>query len=85
MSILLSLLLTQQLDDTTWLSKVEVPFILVPKSTKGKFHMEPPASVTMIGSYPLGTCIKPRVTVDLMVTIPAVSQFQKSIYMYPLL
>ncbi|XP_041957750.1 nucleolar protein 6 [Alosa sapidissima] len=60
-----------EVSDTTWLSKVEVPFILVPKSTKGKFHMEPPASVALIGSYPLGTCIKPRVAVDLMVTIPS--------------
>ncbi|XP_063051087.1 nucleolar protein 6 [Engraulis encrasicolus] len=60
-----------ELSDTTWLSKVEVPFILVPKSVKGKFHMEPPASVTLIGSYPLGTCTKPRVSVDLMATIPA--------------
>ncbi|XP_012671410.2 nucleolar protein 6 [Clupea harengus] len=60
-----------ELSDTTWLSNVEVPFILVPESTKGKFHMEPPTSVAMIGSYPLGTCIKPRVSVDLMVTIPS--------------
>ncbi|KAL2091865.1 hypothetical protein ACEWY4_011663 [Coilia grayii] len=60
-----------ELSDTTWLSKAEVPFILMPKSAKGKFHMEPPASVALIGSYPLGTCTKPRVSVDLMVTIPA--------------
>jgi len=35
--------------------------------------MEPPASIDVVGSYPLGTCIKPRVIVDLAVTIPAVS------------
>uniref|UniRef100_A0A8D3DKR0 Nucleolar protein 6 n=1 Tax=Scophthalmus maximus TaxID=52904 RepID=A0A8D3DKR0_SCOMX len=41
------------------------------KLTKGKFHMAPPASVDLIGSYPLGTCTKPRIVVDLAVTIPA--------------
>lgn len=35
--------------------------------------MTPPASIDLIGSYPLGTCTKPRVLVDLAVTIPAVS------------
>lgn len=37
--------------------------------------MAPPASVDLIGSYPLGTCTKPRVIVDLAVTIPAVKKF----------
>ncbi|XP_066513150.1 nucleolar protein 6 [Hoplias malabaricus] len=61
-----------ELLDQSWLvdSGIKVPFILVPEETKGKFHMEPPASVDLIGSYPLGTCIKPRVSVDLAVTIP---------------
>uniref|UniRef100_A0A671YCG0 Nucleolar protein 6 n=1 Tax=Sparus aurata TaxID=8175 RepID=A0A671YCG0_SPAAU len=53
------------------LSHIKVPFLLVPKTTKGKFHMAPPASIDLVGSYPLGTCIKPRITVDLAVTIPA--------------
>ncbi|KAG5841083.1 hypothetical protein ANANG_G00195830 [Anguilla anguilla] len=61
-----------ELSDQSWLSEdVKVPFLLVPKATKGKFHMAPPASVSLIGSYPLGTCTKPRVSVDLAVTIPA--------------
>ncbi|KAM6944800.1 nucleolar protein 6 [Lycodopsis pacificus] len=61
-----------EVSDPSWLSSaVKVPFLLVPKTTKGKFHMAPPASVDLIGSYPLGTCTKPRVTVDLAVTIPA--------------
>lgn len=65
---------TFQVNDQSWLSgSVKVPFLLVPKTTKGKFHMAPPASVDLIGSYPLGTCSKPRVMVDLAVTIPAVS------------
>ncbi|KAI5088223.1 nucleolar protein 6 [Silurus meridionalis] len=62
-----------ELSDLSWLSEsgIDVPFILVPEETKGKFHMEPPHSVDLIGSYPLGTCIKPRVSVDLATTIPA--------------
>ncbi|XP_071756499.2 nucleolar protein 6 [Centroberyx gerrardi] len=61
-----------ELSDLSWLSgAVKVPFLLVPKASKGKFHMAPPASVNLIGSFPLGTCTKPRITVDLAVTIPA--------------
>ncbi|XP_056141122.1 nucleolar protein 6 [Lampris incognitus] len=61
-----------ELSDLSWLSgTVKVPFLLVPKASKGKFHMAPPASVNLIGSYPLGTCTKPRFSVDLAVTIPA--------------
>uniref|UniRef100_A0A671Y772 Nucleolar protein 6 n=1 Tax=Sparus aurata TaxID=8175 RepID=A0A671Y772_SPAAU len=61
-----------EVSDLSWLSSaVKVPFLLVPKTTKGKFHMAPPASIDLVGSYPLGTCIKPRITVDLAVTIPA--------------
>ncbi|XP_043087510.1 nucleolar protein 6-like, partial [Puntigrus tetrazona] len=60
-----------ELDDISWLSGVEVPFLLVPSTTKGKFHMEPPKSINLVGSYPLGTCIKPKVSVDLAVTIPS--------------
>ncbi|TRY85695.1 hypothetical protein DNTS_013423 [Danionella cerebrum] len=60
-----------ELDDVSWLSRAEVPFILIPAAGKGKFHMAPPDSVNLVGSYPLGTCLKPRVTVDLAVTIPA--------------
>ncbi|XP_034728386.1 nucleolar protein 6 [Etheostoma cragini] len=61
-----------EVSDLSWLSSaVKVPFLLVPKTTKGKFHMTPPASVDLIGSYPLGTCTKPHVMVDLAVTIPA--------------
>ncbi|XP_050965256.1 nucleolar protein 6 [Labeo rohita] len=59
-----------EMDDISWLVGVEVPLFLVPPTAKGKFHMEPPASVDLVGSYPLGTCIKPKVFVDLAVTIP---------------
>ncbi|KAK0147285.1 Nucleolar protein 6 [Merluccius polli] len=61
-----------ELGDLSWLTgSAKVPFILVPAECAGKFHMAPPASVDLVGSYPLGTCVKPRVTVDLAVTIPA--------------
>ncbi|XP_032434833.1 LOW QUALITY PROTEIN: nucleolar protein 6 [Xiphophorus hellerii] len=61
-----------EVSDLSWLSgTVKVPFLLVPKVTKGKFHMAPPASVDLIGSYPLGTCVKPHIKVDLAATIPA--------------
>ncbi|XP_008286956.1 nucleolar protein 6 [Stegastes partitus] len=61
-----------EVSDLSWLSSaVKVPFLLVPKITKGKFHMAPPASIDLIGSYPLGICTKPHVMVDLAVTIPA--------------
>ncbi|XP_059910266.1 nucleolar protein 6 [Gadus macrocephalus] len=61
-----------ELGDLSWLSgSVKVPFIMMPAENAGKFQMAPPASVDLIGSYPLGTCIKPRITVDLAVTIPA--------------
>uniref|UniRef100_A0A8C5I7E4 Nucleolar protein 6 n=1 Tax=Gouania willdenowi TaxID=441366 RepID=A0A8C5I7E4_GOUWI len=61
-----------EISDLSWLSgSAKVPFLLLPQVTKGKFHMAPPSSVDPIGSYPLGTCIKPHVVVDLAVTIPA--------------
>nr|XP_057926598.1 nucleolar protein 6 [Doryrhamphus excisus] len=60
-----------EVNDLSWLSgAVKVPILLLPKTQKGKFHMAPPASIDVIGSYPLGTCTKPHVVVDLAVTIP---------------
>lgn len=71
------------MSDLSWLSgAVKVPFLLVPKTTKAKFHMAPPASVDLIGSYPLGTCTKPRVMVDLAVTIPAVSHLPHFFFLF---
>ncbi|XP_078407472.1 nucleolar protein 6 [Cetorhinus maximus] len=65
---------TKQVDvtDQSWLSKgVKVPFLQMPYNIKGKFHFLPPASVKVIGSYLLGTCIKPEINVDVAVTMPA--------------
>nr|XP_042706650.1 nucleolar protein 6 isoform X1 [Chrysemys picta bellii] len=59
------------LADQSWLPKdVKVPFLQVPVSVKGKFRFLPPAAVTVVGSYLLGTCIKPEINVDVAVTMP---------------
>lgn len=61
-----------EMTDLSWLTgTVKVPFLLVPQMSKGKFHMAPPSSVELIGSYPLGTCTKPNVMVDLVVIMPS--------------
>ncbi|XP_077571803.1 nucleolar protein 6 [Stigmatopora nigra] len=60
-----------EVNNLSWLSNnVKVPIILVPKTDRGNFHMAPPASIDLIGSYPLGTCTRPRVVVDMVATIP---------------
>ncbi|XP_074851941.1 nucleolar protein 6 [Carettochelys insculpta] len=59
------------LTDQSWLPKdVKVPFLQVPFSVKGKFRFLPPAAVKVVGSYLLGTCIKPEINVDVAVTMP---------------
>ncbi|XP_041363671.1 nucleolar protein 6-like [Gigantopelta aegis] len=60
------------LSDTRWLEKkgLQVPVIQEPKSRKGNFHFLAPRSVEVVGSFLLGTCIKPGVHVDLAVTMP---------------
>ncbi|XP_073474509.1 nucleolar protein 6 [Aquarana catesbeiana] len=61
----------RDLVDQTWLPKnVKVPFLQAPYQVKGKFHFRPPTSIKVVGSYLLGTCIKPEINVDLAVTIP---------------
>ncbi|XP_048460739.1 nucleolar protein 6 [Rhincodon typus] len=58
--------------DQSWIPNgVKVPFLQIPYNIKGKFHFLPPASVKVIGSYLLGTCIKPEINVDIAVTMPA--------------
>ncbi|XP_069043565.1 nucleolar protein 6 [Lepisosteus oculatus] len=60
-----------ELCDQSWLpGGVKVPFLQVPQAVKGRFRMAPPASVSLVGSYPLRTCTKPHATVDLAVTMP---------------
>ncbi|XP_058720347.1 nucleolar protein 6 isoform X2 [Poecile atricapillus] len=60
-----------ELTDQTWLSKdVKVPFLQVPFSVKGRFHFVPPAELKVVGSYLLGTCVRPEINVDIAVTMP---------------
>ncbi|XP_015703764.1 nucleolar protein 6 [Coturnix japonica] len=57
--------------DQTWLPNgVKVPFLQVPFNVKGKFHFLPPDELSVVGSYLLGTCIKPEINVDVAVTMP---------------
>uniref|UniRef100_A0A803XW07 Nucleolar protein 6 n=1 Tax=Meleagris gallopavo TaxID=9103 RepID=A0A803XW07_MELGA len=57
--------------DQTWLPKgVKVPFLQVPFNVKGKFRFLPPDELSVVGSYLLGTCIKPEINVDVAVTMP---------------
>ncbi|KAM6470906.1 nucleolar protein 6 [Liasis olivaceus] len=61
----------KDITDQSWLPKgVKVPFLQVPFNVKGKFHFLPPAEVKVVGSYLLGTCIKPEVNVDVAVIMP---------------
>ncbi|KAM9509042.1 nucleolar protein 6 [Guaruba guarouba] len=60
-----------ELTDQAWLPKdVKVPFLQVPFSVKGRFHFMPPAELKVVGSYLLGTCIRPEINVDMAVTMP---------------
>nr|XP_030113545.1 nucleolar protein 6 isoform X1 [Taeniopygia guttata] len=60
-----------ELTDQAWLSKdVKVPFLQVPFNVKGKFRFVPPAELKVVGSYLLGTCIRPEINVDIAVTMP---------------
>ncbi|XP_073536523.1 nucleolar protein 6 isoform X2 [Phyllobates terribilis] len=64
---------TSQTDiaDQSWLPKsVKVPFLQIPFQVKGSFHFLPPSSIKVVGSYLLGTCIKPEINVDVSVTMP---------------
>uniref|UniRef100_A0A8C3CG05 Nucleolar protein 6 n=1 Tax=Cairina moschata TaxID=8855 RepID=A0A8C3CG05_CAIMO len=59
------------LTDQSWLpGDVKVPFLQVPFDVKGKFRFLPPAQLSVVGSYLLGTCIKPEINVDMAVTMP---------------
>ncbi|NWW10874.1 NOL6 protein, partial [Oreocharis arfaki] len=60
-----------ELTDQAWLSKdVKVPFLQVPFSVKGRFHFVPPAELKVVGSYLMGTCVRPEINVDIAVTMP---------------
>uniref|UniRef100_A0A8C5RMW5 Nucleolar protein 6 n=1 Tax=Laticauda laticaudata TaxID=8630 RepID=A0A8C5RMW5_LATLA len=61
----------RDITDQSWLpTGVKVPILQLPFKVKGKFHFLPPVEVNVVGSYLLGTCIKPDVNVDLAVIMP---------------
>lgn len=69
----MSLSLSPQLVDQSWLPVgVQVPLHQVPYTVKGCFRFLPPAQVTIVGSYLLGTCIRPDINVDVALTMPRV-------------
>ncbi|XP_027472655.1 nucleolar protein 6 isoform X2 [Zalophus californianus] len=60
-----------ELTDQTWLpAGVRVPLHQVPYTVKGCFRFLPPAQVIVVGSYLLGTCVRPDINVDMAVTMP---------------
>ncbi|XP_004372388.1 nucleolar protein 6 isoform X1 [Trichechus manatus latirostris] len=60
-----------ELMDQTWLpAGVRVPLHQVPFTVKGCFRFLPPVQVTVVGSYLLGTCIRPDINVDVALTMP---------------
>ncbi|XP_077004029.1 nucleolar protein 6 [Tamandua tetradactyla] len=60
-----------QLTDQAWLpAGVQVPLHQVPFTVKGCFRFLPPANITIVGSYLLGTCIRPDINVDVALTMP---------------
>ncbi|XP_072453080.1 nucleolar protein 6 isoform X2 [Notamacropus eugenii] len=60
-----------EMTDQSWLPKgVKVPFVQKPYAVKGRFQFLPPTQITVVGSYLLGTCVRPEVNVDVMLTMP---------------
>ncbi|XP_062938421.1 nucleolar protein 6 isoform X4 [Cynocephalus volans] len=60
-----------ELTDQAWLpAGVRVPLHQVPYTVKGYFCFLPPTQVTVVGSYLLGTCIRPDINVDVALTMP---------------
>ncbi|XP_072815347.1 nucleolar protein 6 isoform X2 [Vicugna pacos] len=60
-----------ELSNQAWLPVgVRVPLHQVPYTVKGCFRFLPPAQVTVVGSYLLGTCIRPDINVDVALTMP---------------
>ncbi|XP_027625610.1 nucleolar protein 6 isoform X2 [Tupaia chinensis] len=60
-----------ELTDQAWLpAGVRVPLHQVPYTVKGRFRFLPPTQVTVVGSYLLGTCIRPDINVDVALTMP---------------
>ncbi|XP_012273791.1 nucleolar protein 6 [Orussus abietinus] len=56
---------------------VEIPLGITLKDVRGFYRFLRPSNISLVGSYALGTMIGPRITVDVMIEMPA-KLFQKS-------
>lgn len=63
-----------------WLKNIKAPIHQKPRAVKGKFQFVPPAEILTTGSFVTGTCIKPNITVDLVVVIPQVNVLYNYFY-----
>ena len=54
------------------LKKVKFPLPELPSPVKGKFRFVKPSVVKVVGSYLLGTIMKPNLNVDIVVQMPRV-------------
>lgn len=59
-----------------------MPFLQVPFRVKGKFRFLRPVEVKVVGSYLVGTCIKPEISVDVALTMPKVSGSSLALFFY---
>ncbi|KAH0540795.1 nucleolar protein 6 isoform X1 [Cotesia glomerata] len=59
--------------------KVKIADVEVPKNEKGTYRFLKPSSISVIGSYPLGTSIGPNIVIDVMIEMPS-ALFQKHDY-----
>nr|XP_022330549.1 nucleolar protein 6-like isoform X1 [Crassostrea virginica] len=59
-----------ELQSQKWLKNIRVPIHQNPRAVKGRFQFVPPREIVTAGSYVTGTCIKPSVTVDLVLVMP---------------
>lgn len=49
---------------------VKIPLSMKPRKVKGDMVFSPPTSVEVVGSYPLQTCLKQKMKVDLVLELP---------------
>lgn len=69
-----------QLQSQKWLKNIKAPIHQKPRAVKGKFQFVPPTEILTTGSFVTGTCIKPNITVDLVVVIPQVNVLYNYFY-----
>ena len=57
--------------------KLKYPLNLDISGVKGKFQFMAPGAVKVVGSYLLGTMVKPHFNVDVALAIPVVSMYEE--------